>query len=123
LRRARTSLLALASLSYTSNRPLCCTLTASAEEVAAKLPGESFLDSPLASACSAAGNAVRDAHQNVLHTQSGRIGIRGAVSPRALRSSMSKFQLLTPRTYLRARIRISTRRTCEFKRKRTLTAT
>jgi hypothetical protein len=40
-----------------------------------------------------------------------------------LRSSMSKFQLLTPRTYLRARIRISTRRTCEFKRKRTLTAT
>ena len=49
--RARASLLALASLSYTSNRPLCSTLTESAEGIGAKLLCVSFLDSPLASAC------------------------------------------------------------------------
>ena len=105
MRRARTSLLALASLSYTSKRPLCCTLTESAEPLAAKLPGESFLESPLASACRHRARSQTHAG-GTLRAQRRNNDCGGACGPRTFRSSMSKFQLLTPRTYLHARTQV-----------------
>ena len=104
----RTSAVGASCSTYTSKRPLCCTFpgwsaAAAAEDEAAR---ELSLASPMAaSACT--GVCSRCQGKGAGGQSKCAQDAQGTIERHTFRSSMSKFQLLTPRTYLRAATRMS----------------